>query len=109
MLSEGIQNVSTTKGLTKPKTSAKEKSRMTKYSTKPPPFLGADRSSRSEASNCLSRYAILPIAYAIHPSAWKARSPNFALRGFSEVELPLYAVLGSTHSPGPIRQGLLMY
>ena len=31
----------------------------------------------------------------IHPSAWNKNSANFAFWGFSEVELPIYGVLGS--------------
>src|ERR687894_546717 len=43
MLPEGSQKASITKGLTKPKTRAKDTSSMTRYSSAPPPFLVAGR------------------------------------------------------------------
>src|SRR5215211_1219864 len=42
----------------------------------------------------------------IHASAWNRISANFAFWGFYEVELPLYGVLGSTHSRGPVQKAL---
>src|SRR5215213_1687976 len=43
-----------TNGLTKPKTSAKDTSSMTRYSSAPPPFLVARRRSSLEVWNCSS-------------------------------------------------------
>src|SRR5918998_1197523 len=54
MLPEGIQNASTTKGRTKPKTSAKETARMITYSTRPPPFFLRDGRSCSPVRKCWS-------------------------------------------------------
>jgi hypothetical protein len=61
MLAEGIQNASTTNGLTKPKTSTNEMTSMTRNSrTPPPPFLEASRRRSRRArrlmvvSNCAS-------------------------------------------------------
>jgi len=41
----------------------------------------------------------------IHPSAWNKNSANFAFWGFSEVRI--HGVLGSSYSPGPVRDSFL--